>query len=165
MADAFIGVGSNLGNKLENIRKAMSLIKERCKILKISHLYKTEPVGFKSQQWFLNCAAKAQTSLKPKELLEFLLSIEKKLGRVRTIRYGPRTIDLDILFYDDMIIREDNLVVPHPRLHERLFVLVPLKDICPDFIHPALNKTISELCSSASNSKVSKLQTEENYLN
>ena len=158
MVKAYIGIGSNLGNKEENIRKAISLIKGKCKILKISSLYETEPIGHKEQDWFLNCAIEIGTKLKPQELLEFLLSIEKNLGRVRTIKNGPRTIDLDILFYGNKTINEDNLIVPHPRLHERLFILEPLKEICPNFVHTVLNKSIDELYSLVDKSEIVKLQ-------
>ena len=145
MADIFIGLGSNLGNKEGNIKKAIDLMKEKCKILKVSSLYETEPVGYKNQDWFLNCALKAKTNLNPKALLKFLKSIENKMLRVKTIKNGPRTIDLDILFYDDKIINENDLIVPHPRMHERLFVLEPLKEICPDIVHPKLKKSITYL--------------------
>ena len=145
MDEIFIGIGSNLGDKEKNIRKAISLLKERCKILKLSSLYETEPVGYKNQNWFLNCAVQIKTGLKPQELLKFILSIENKLGRIRAIKNGPRTIDLDILFYGNKIIKTKNLAIPHPRLHKRLFVLKPLADICPDFVHPVLNKSIDKL--------------------
>lgn len=157
MAEIFIGIGSNLGDKEKNIRKAIYLVSEKCRILEISSLYETEPVGFKGQDLFLNCALQAETSLSQGELLEFVLSIEKKLGRLRTIKNGPRTIDLDILFYGNEIIKEDNLIVPHPRLHERLFVLEPLNEICPNFIHPAFGRSIEDLHSDADKSKSVKL--------
>lgn len=140
-----IGIGSNMGNKKKNIGKAIKLMKEKCKLLKLSSLYKTEPVGYKKQDWFLNCAAKIKTELKPDELLKFFRSIEKILGRVKRIKNGPRTIDLDILFYGDEIIKTKKLIVPHPRLHKRLFVLEPLKEIAPDFMHPVIKKNIKEL--------------------
>ena len=145
LIDVYIGIGSNLGDKEKNIRKSIELLKEKCKVLKISHLYKTEPVGYKNQDWFLNCAVKAKTSLKPMELLLFLQSIEKQLKRVKTIKNGPRTIDLDILFYGDKIIKEKGLTVPHPRLHKRLFVLKPLNEMCPNFLHPLLKSSVREL--------------------
>lgn len=147
MANVLIGIGSNIGERKENIGKAISLLKEKCRILKMSPLYETEPIGYRYQEWFLNCAIKVKTSLKPQELLDFLQSIEKRLGRVRTIKNGPRTVDLDMLFYGKKIINESNLIVPHPRLHKRLFVLKPLKDICPDFVHPILKKNIKGLYS------------------
>ena len=145
MVNAYIGIGSNLGNKEENIKKAVDLLKDKCKILKVSSLYKTEPVGYKNQDWFLNCAVKMNTNLEPKELLYFLKSIEKKLKRVKTIKNGPRTIDLDILFYGNYIIKTKNLTIPHPRFHKRAFVLKPLKELCPSIIHPVLKKNVREL--------------------
>lgn len=157
MVNVFIGIGSNLGDKEENIRKAIDLIKEKCKILKISSIYETEPVGYKNQALFLNCAIEIKTNLKPKELLIFLQSIEKRLGRVRTIKNGPRTIDLDILFYANKIVNENNLIVPHPRMHKRLFVLEPLKEICHDFVHPVLKKSVKELRSILKNKEYVKL--------
>ena len=141
----YIGLGSNLGNREENINRAIHLLREKCKILKVSSIYETEPVGYKNQGLFLNCAVEAETGLKPQELQKFFHSIEKILGRVKTIKNGPRTMDLDILFYDGHIIKSKNLAIPHPRLHERLFVLEPLKELCPNFIHPVLRKTINEL--------------------
>ena len=148
MPYVFIGIGSNMGDKRQYIASAMESMKEKCNILKISPLYETEPVGYKSQQWFLNCAAKIQTKLSPHDILEFLAAIEKKLGRVRTINNGPRTIDLVILFYDDEIINTQDLQIPHPRAHERLFVLMPLNDIEPNLMHPVLRKRIFELTES-----------------
>ena len=142
MNKVFIGIGSNLGDKERNIKTAISLLKEKCKILKLSPLYETEPVGFKDQDWFLNCVVEIGTELDPGELLEFMQNIEKKLKKIKTIENGPRTIDLDILFYNDAVINEKNLVIPHPGLHQRLFVLVPLNDIAPELIHPVLKKTI-----------------------
>jgi len=128
----YIGLGSNLGNKEENIHGAIEFIREKCEILKTSSLYEAEPVGYKDQDWFLNCVIKAETSLSPRELLRFLQSIESKLGRVLTVKNGPRIIDLDILFYNGVVVQEDDLVIPHLRLHERLFVLMPLCEIIED---------------------------------
>jgi 2-amino-4-hydroxy-6-hydroxymethyldihydropteridine diphosphokinase len=145
MVNVYIGIGSNLGDKKENIRKSIKFMEEKCKIIKVSSLYKTEPIGYKNQDWFLNCTIKAETELKPLELLRFLQSIEKKLGRIRTIKNGPRTIDLDILFYNKKVINKRRLIIPHPRLHERAFVLDPLKEIAANFIHPVLKKPINEL--------------------
>lgn len=143
MAIVYIGIGSNLGDREKNINGALNLLKENCKIIKGSSLYETEPVGIKGQDLFLNGVVEIETELSPKELLLFLQSIEKKLKRVRVIKNGPRTIDLDILFYGSKVINEPDLTVPHPRLHERLFVLMPLEEIAPGFIHPALKKSIS----------------------
>ncbi len=141
----YIGIGSNIGDRQENISKAISLIKEKSKIIKISSIYETEPVGYKDQDRFLNLALMIRTESSPEELFGFLQSIERKMGRVKRIKNGPRIIDLDILFYDDEIINEENLKIPHPRLHERMFVLKPLMDISPDFAHPVLKKKIREM--------------------
>lgn len=157
MARVFVGIGSNLGDKEGNIRNAINLMKGKCRILKLSSLYETEPVGYENQDWFLNCVAEIETKLNPNELLEFLQSIEKKLGRVKTIKNGPRIIDLDILFYGDKIIKEDSLTVPHPRLHERLFVLEPLKEIAPEIVHPVLGKSIREFHSALDGKEAVKL--------
>jgi 2-amino-4-hydroxy-6-hydroxymethyldihydropteridine diphosphokinase len=106
-------------------------------------------MGRKDQDWFVNGVVLVETSLGPRQMLEFLLSLEKKMGRVRRERWGPRVIDLDILFYGEEVIDEENLQVPHPRLHERRFVLIPLKEIAPDLNHPRLGKTISQILSAS----------------
>jgi len=144
-ATVFIGIGSNMGYTELYIDSALKLIRERCDVIRVSSLYDTEPVGYENQAWFLNGAAEIQTTLSPHELLQFLQSIETRLNRTRTIRFGSRTIDLDILSYDNLVIHEENLIVPHPRMHERAFVLTPLGEICPDFIHPISGKTIHEM--------------------
>jgi len=143
--NTYIGIGSNLGDKEKNIKKSIDLLKEKCRILKVSSLYETEPVGYTNQDCFLNCVVEIDTELKPEELLKFSQSIEKILGRIKTIKYGPRTIDLDILFYGNYIIKTKNLIIPHPRLHKRLFVLEPLNELCPELVHPVLKKSVEEL--------------------
>lgn len=145
MAEVYIALGSNLGDKEENIRKAIDLMREECSISDFSSVYEAEPVGYKEQDSFLNCVVKVETDLEPKELLEFILSIEKRLGRIRTFKNAPRTIDLDILFYGDAVINHEGLIIPHPRLHERAFVLEPLKEISNNLIHPVLKKSIKEI--------------------
>ena len=145
MTKVYLGLGSNVGDKLSNIKKAINHIKKTLKIKKISPVYKTEPVGYKKQDWFLNCSVEAETDKKPLALLNFLKSIEKKLKRKETFKFGPRTIDIDILFYDDKIIKSKKLIIPHPRLHKRFFVLEPLGKINPNFTHPKYKKTIMEL--------------------
>ncbi len=157
MAKVHIGIGSNLGNKASNIKKSIKLLETKSRLKKISPFYETEPVGYGNQEWFINCVVKIETDLAPFELLEFLKSIEKTLKRKKTVRFGPRTIDLDILFYDDKIINKKNLIIPHPRMHERLFVLQPLSDLSPKLTHPKLKKTTKELRNKIKNSKSVKL--------
>ncbi len=145
MTDVYLGVGSNLGDKQENIRRALELLQEKCEVRAVSSLYHTEPVGFADQNWFLNGAVKIETELALAELRSFLRSIEERLGKKSIRKNGPRTIDLDMLFYGSQTVNEGGLTVPHPRLHERLFVLAPLEEICPDFVHPLLNRSVGDL--------------------
>ena len=144
---AYIGMGSNLGDKLDQCEKAISEILkiDRHKILAKSSFFKTQPVGYTSQDWFVNGVIKIETDLEAFELLRALKTIEAQLGRTETFRWGPRTIDLDILFFDDIEIDTEELQIPHPLLQNRQFVLIPLAEIDRNLIHPALKKTIQEL--------------------
>lgn len=144
---AYIALGSNLGDKEKNLNEALNLINESplCNVTKISNFYTTEPVGYLDQDNFLNGAAEIKTLMTPSELMDFLLEIEKELKRERKIHWGPRTIDLDILLYDDIVTDDEHIIIPHPRMHERLFVLEPLCDIAPYKVHPLLNERISQL--------------------
>ncbi|MDS1030304.1 2-amino-4-hydroxy-6-hydroxymethyldihydropteridine diphosphokinase [Bacillota bacterium LX-D] len=147
MAVAFIGLGSNLGDKQANIKRAIEMLNghEEVDVTKISPNYETEPVGYAEQDNFFNAVVAVETSLTPLKLLELCLNIEQELKRVRKIKWGPRTIDLDILLYDDLIIKTEQLTVPHPYLHERWFALKPLNDLAPNLIHPVLGESVSEL--------------------
>ncbi len=144
---AYIGLGSNLGNREENIRKAVELLEKSpgIRVVKLSPFYETEPVGDIPQGKFINAAAEIYTTLFPPGLLAVCRNIEDALGRVRTVKWGPRTIDLDILLYGEEVIRTSELTIPHPLMHEREFVLRPLSDIAPDAYHPVLGKTAQEL--------------------
>ncbi len=142
---AYIGIGSNLGNLDENIKNAISLLSKHSKILKVSNFIKTKPMYYLDQNDFLNGALLIDTHLGPRELLAVLQMIEKTMKREKFIDKGPRIIDLDILFYENDLINEKDLVVPHIGISERDFVLVPMSEIAPDFIHPKLKKTMKKL--------------------
>lgn len=144
---AYIGIGSNLGDKSDHCEKAISEILkiDRHKLLARSSFFKTEPIGYTSQEWFVNGVIEIETDLEPSEFLQTLKTIEVQLGRTETFRWGPRTIDLDILFFDDLQIQTGDLKVPHPHIQDRKFVLIPLAEIDRNLIHPVLKRTIQEL--------------------
>ena len=144
---AYITMGSNMGNKEENFKNAMKKIEEvsGIKIIKTSSLIVTEPWGNENQEEFLNAAIKVETYLTPRELMSELLRIEHELGRVREIKWGPRIIDLDIVLYDDIVSNDEFVILPHPLMHLRDFVLKPLNEIAPYALHPLKNKRIFEL--------------------
>jgi 2-amino-4-hydroxy-6-hydroxymethyldihydropteridine diphosphokinase len=139
LVEAFVGLGSNMGNKEENIKKALlELVRtEGINVKRVSSLYATQPVGYIQQDWFLNAVAAVDTSLSASALLQRLLAIETALGRKRTVRWGPRVIDLDLLLYDQEIRETESLTLPHPRMYERAFVMVPLTEIAPDLVLPS----------------------------
>ncbi len=151
----YIGLGSNMGDRAKNINDAVAMLgsAEDVSVSNLSSFYETEPVGYTDQGPFINAAAEVNTTLTPRELLAKCMRIEADLGRVRTVRWGPRTIDLDILLYADLVIDEPDLKVPHPLMHEREFVLAPLAEIAPDVLHPVLEKTIKELLDSLRSGK------------
>ena len=144
---AYIGVGSNLGDKVHQCEQGLREILrvDRHRLLARSSLYKTQPLGVLDQDWFVNAAIKIETDLEPHELLRSLREIESRLGRRETFRWGPRAIDLDILFFDEETIQTGELIIPHPHLQERQFVLIPLVEIDPHLIHPVLKKTVLQL--------------------
>lgn len=146
MHTAYIGIGSNLGNREENCELAIKLlIKNGITVTKRSSMLETEPWGVKEQPNFINMALEIETSLKPDELLHFLKNIEIEVGRLPTAHWGPRVIDLDILLYDDIVLKTSELEIPHPGISEREFVLKPLAEIAPKKIHPVLRKSIRDL--------------------
>ena len=146
MARVYIGIGSNLGDRQANCLKAIAFLNQAGqRVLKQSSQYETEPWGKTDQPRFINMAVEIETDLNPRGLLRRLKEIENYMGRVHTARWGPRLIDLDILLYEDQVVTEDELQIPHPRMHERAFVLQPLAEICPENVHPLLHKSIDEL--------------------
>lgn len=136
MTRAYIGLGANQGEPVENLKAALKSLNDNpdITVINVSSVYLTEPVGYADQPWFHNCVAELETGLGPFTLLEVLQGIENQLGRVRTIRWGPRTVDLDILLYNGLQLNDEKLVIPHPRMKERAFVMVPLTEIAPGLL-------------------------------
>jgi len=145
MIRVFLGIGTNLGDRKQNLQEARAAVNQRLEILKESSIYQTAPWGFLEQPAFLNQVLEVQTDMSSLNLLNFLKHTEKQLGRQANFRYGPRLIDLDILFYGDRIIQTPRLQVPHPRLTQRAFVLIPLAEIAPEWVHPQNKQTVAQL--------------------
>ncbi len=150
MSIAYLCAGSNIGDRIGYIQQAHNLLNdtEGICVVESSSLYETEPVGYIDQEWFINAVLKIQTDLAPEELLNQCLRIENQLGRTRSSELPPnlpRTLDLDILFYDDKVISNETLEIPHQRMHKRAFALVPMLELDVEFIHPVMGKTVSEL--------------------
>ena len=144
---AYLGLGSNMGDREANIKAALGLIGAQpgCKVVAVSSFLETEPVGFTEQGLFINAVAALETTLTPEGLLRACQGIENKLGRIRTVRWGPRTIDIDILLYGGSVVDTESLTIPHPLMHERYFVLAPLSEVAPDVVHPVLGITVRGL--------------------
>lgn len=147
MTRAFIGLGSNLGDRVANIRKAIELLEcsEGVRVMRRASLYETEPVGIEDQPWFINTVVEIETQLGHYELFKLCKRIEAQVGRHHEERWGPREIDVDILFFGDVILNSDDLKLPHPELHKRGFVLVPLCELEGSLVHPILKKPVKEL--------------------
>ena len=141
----FLSLGSNLGDRIANLEASITSLPAGVLVIERSSIYETPPWGYTEQPPFLNMVLKTETNFSPWRLLKNLKSIERKLGRESSFRYGPRLIDLDILFYDQLIYQKDGLFIPHPRIAERAFVLVPLVEITPELLHPQLERTMKDL--------------------
>ena len=145
MTTVYLGLGSNLGDRKQNLARALELLSQHLKIEQVSSIYETEPVGYEQQPLFLNAVCRISTELNPEKLLRLAKKIEAKLGRAPSFPNAPRPIDIDILLYGDEVFSDKELTIPHPRLAERAFVLMPLAEIAPDLVHPKNEKTIKEL--------------------
>lgn len=156
----YLGLGSNLGDRAGYLRRARENLAPEVKLLRASSVYETPPWGYSDQPAFLNQVVEVQTDLEPEALLAKLKGIESELGRVKNFRYGPRCIDLDILFYENCVYQSERLTIPHPSLAERAFVLVPMNELAPNFIHPLLHEHISELLASLGGYEVDLFQGE-----
>ncbi len=144
-AEAFIALGTNLGDRAENLRRALDGIRTFADIDGVSRVYETEPVGFRDQPDFWNLVVRARTTLELEPLFRALKQIERELGRREAFRNAPRVIDLDLIAYDQLVLRTATLEVPHPRMHERTFVLYPLAELAPSFRHPASGRTVDQM--------------------
>jgi 2-amino-4-hydroxy-6-hydroxymethyldihydropteridine diphosphokinase len=156
----YLALGTNLGDRLANLQAAQAAMPPAVRVLSASPVYETPPWGIHDQPAFLNQVLLAETELEPAELLAYLKKLEERLGRTPGVRYGPRLIDLDILFYDDLVIDTPGLVIPHPRLVGRAFVLVPLADLAPKLRHPLEGKTVEEMLSATDTSGIEVYKVE-----
>lgn len=157
---AFIAIGSNLGDRIANVKKAVLRAADEVKatLVFMSSFYETEPWGIKEQGPFVNAVMAVETELPPAALLAHLKSVEAGMGRQKAERWGPRVIDLDIIFYGGLVMDEKGLMIPHPSAHERAFVMVPLAEIAPDFIHPVIGRSAAEIAKSLDSSGIRKME-------
>lgn len=160
MARLYLALGSNIGDRAANLKSAIEAVKPEIIATKCSPVFETPPWGYNDQPQFLNQVIEAETELPPVELLAHLKQTEKMLGREKTFKNGPRVIDLDIIFYDDFIVNSPPLIIPHAHMQDRAFVLIPLAAIAPDFHHPILNKSVSELLAKVDQSGITEYSDE-----
>jgi 2-amino-4-hydroxy-6-hydroxymethyldihydropteridine diphosphokinase len=158
MKTAYLGLGSNIGDREQNLREALAkLAAPDLRVARLSSVYETEPVGFAAQRWFLNLVVEIETDLFPMQLLSRTAKIEQALGRARTVKNGPRTLDIDILLYGRAVVRSAKLEIPHPRMAERRFVLAPLAELAPDLRHPVTHQSIRAMLDGAPGVGIRKL--------
>ncbi|MBI5047933.1 MAG: 2-amino-4-hydroxy-6-hydroxymethyldihydropteridine diphosphokinase [Deltaproteobacteria bacterium] len=152
----FISIGSNIGDRIKNCKNAIDNLahSKGIKLIKASSFYETEPWGDIEQDWFINCVVQIETTFDAESLLVLLQNIEMGLGRERVKKGGPRVIDFDILFLNSETIKTENLIIPHPLLHKRRFVMMPLNEIAPGFVHPVLKKTVADLLKETDDNKM-----------
>jgi 2-amino-4-hydroxy-6-hydroxymethyldihydropteridine diphosphokinase len=158
--NVYISLGSNLGEQEANLRNALDRLSALGMVVAVSAFYETEPVEFTEQPWFLNCAVQLRTELSARQLLDGILQIEREMGRIRDQDKGPRIIDLDILLFDDLVVNEEGLTIPHPAMHKRRFVLEPLAEIAHEVIHPVFRKDIGQLLAALQEGQTVKKFTE-----
>ncbi len=156
MPIAYLALGSNIGDRLANLGRAAAALPPDARVLEESPIYETPAWGYVDQAPFLNMVLKVQTELSPEALLARVKRLEGELGRRPSFRWGPRLIDIDILLYDERVVNTPELTIPHARLHERAFVLVPLADLAPDLVHPVLRQTISQLLAATDQSGITR---------
>jgi 2-amino-4-hydroxy-6-hydroxymethyldihydropteridine diphosphokinase len=155
----YLGLGSNVGEREQNLQAAVERLQSRAlRIKRLSPVYETEPQGMRDQRWFLNLAAEAETDLFPRQLLGRIVKIERELGRRRGIENGPRTIDIDILFFGSAVVQTSELTIPHPRFAERRFVLAPMAELAPDLRDPVSRKTMRELLGATAGQAVKRVE-------
>ena len=153
----FLGLGSNLGDRLKNLESAIDAVRPHIAVTRRSSVYETPPWGYAAQNNFYNVAVEAETELSPSELIRELKTVEQRLGRTLSFKYGPREIDIDILLYGQTSVTEADLTIPHPRLAERAFILVPLAELAPDLKVPGFNRTVTELLQSLNTSGITQV--------
>jgi 2-amino-4-hydroxy-6-hydroxymethyldihydropteridine diphosphokinase len=156
---SYLSIGSNLGDRAKNLGTAIVLLAPKIQPVLQSSIYQTEPWGYSDQPSFLNQVIKVETTLEPLDLLIYLKEIESQMGRQETFRFGPRLIDLDILFYDELILDTPKLTIPHPRLYERAFILIPLAEIAPDLNHRVPSKKTKQITTTVESNSVELFQT------
>src|SRR5512143_3762033 len=160
MPTTYLALGSNIGDRRDNLGRALTALAPEVQVTAQSRVYETPAWGYEDQPPFLNMAVKAETKLSPEALLTHVKRLEIELGRTPSFHWGPRLIDIDILFYDELILATPGLTIPHPRLQERAFVLVPLNDLAPSLVHPVLGKTVAELLASLDGSGITRWDDE-----